>query len=145
MRIITCFGLSVLLSGCAASTVNYYTQTIDSWRGGSAKNLVQRWGLPDQKLIIPGGNTMYVYSTQSFRLTNPPASPPIGVNFSPNGRPVIVPMNGWQPNGGRGPAPLCWAIFEANPKGVIIRTQIQGAGCYGGENFAAAKSNPERK
>lgn len=146
MRFIICLGLLMLVSSCTTSTANYYTQTIHGWRGGNAKNLVQRWGTPDQRMTSPGGNTIYIYNTQSYRNFNAPSSPPVGVNYTSGGRPVIVPMNNSLNNWNRGPMSIsCSAIFEANPKGVIINTQIQGTGCYGSENFANTKSNPEMR
>lgn len=145
MRAILCSGLILLLTGCTSVTTNYYTQTVQGWRGGNVQKLIQEWGEPNTKVISPNGNTFLVYKTESYRSYNAPASPQIGVHYTPNGTPILV--TGPNPNvtASRGGVTLsCYAGFEANPQGRIVNTQIQGAGCYGSQSFANQRGNPDR-
>lgn len=143
MRLMMWLGPLLLLSGCATSTANYYTQTVSGWRGGNAKNLVSHWGQPDQKVISPSGSTTYVYHTQSYRTYHYPTSPPVAANYSEGGRPVIVPMTNTTLNNEdrRFMSIPCTVIFETNSKGVVTRTKVQGSGCYGSDRFARRKKN----
>ncbi len=146
MRSIFCSGLVLLLAGCTSLTTNYYTQTVHGWRGGNVQNLMKEWGQPDTKVISPNGNMFLVYKTESYRSYNAPTSPQVGVHFSPNGSPILV--TGPNPNmtaSRSGGTLSCYAGFEANPQGRIIKTQIQGAGCYGSQSFANQRSNPEHQ
>jgi hypothetical protein len=128
---------TLLLSSCAATTANYYTQTIQSWRGGNAQILIKRWGQPDQQLRKRGGGSVYLYRTQSYNAYHSPVSP-FGVPVSNNSRQPNT-NNVWN----RGLFSLtCSALFETNAKGVIVNTQIEDQRCYGNENFAKKYSNP---
>lgn len=146
MRFFMGLGLTILLSGCATSTTNYYTQTVAGWRGGNVKSLLKRWGMPDERIISPSGSVLYLYKTESYRTYNGPSSPAIGVNYSRGGRPVIVNTPNTNTTWDRGALSItCMAAFEVNPRGEIINTQVQGHGCYGGDNFMAKNGNPDIK
>jgi len=132
----------ILLLGCVSTTGNYYTQTIQSWRGGNANNLVQQWGMPDQKITNSSGHTYYVYKTESYRAYNAPATTPVGVNYSRGGRPVIMDLSNTNNTWNRGPSSItCTAIFEADAKGKIISSTTKGQGCYGNQQFANTRMN----
>lgn len=149
MRFIIVLGYSVftiLLSSCTTTTDNHYTQTIQSWHGGNVNRLVERWGAPDNKVMEPNGNTVYIYKTQSYQNYNVPTSPVVGVNVSPVGTPIISVPPDTNSVWNREPISLsCIAAFEANKEGTIVNTQIQGNGCYGSQGFANSKGNPEVK
>ena len=145
MRSILYSALILLLAGCTSVTSNYYTQTVQSWRGGNVHDLMNRWGTPDTKVVSPNGNMFLVYKTESYRSYTAPSSPEVGVHFTGKGAPVLVsgPNPGAASNWNRGGGVItCYAGFEANPQGVIIRTQVQGAGCYSGQGFATQRGNP---
>jgi hypothetical protein len=136
-----------LISGCATSTFNYYTGTVEGWRGGNVNTLVRQWGTPDNKTISRDGQTYYYYKTTSYRNTSQPTAPEVGVHYTPGSSPVIItnaPNTNMTWNRGT-MSMTCVAIFVANKKGVITDTKIQGRGCYGGESFASQKSNPQVK
>lgn len=141
MRFMFWVGLTFSLMGCATSTVNHYTQTVQSWRGGKVDSLLEHWGTPDSKMITHQGNTVYVYKTESYRADTTQTGPVIGLSGN-DSRPVsaVNTNNTW--NRGR-QSVSCNAIFVANAKGLIIETQIQGHGCYGGQHFADKRSNPK--
>lgn len=146
MRFINCIGLTILLSSCATTTTNYYTQTVQSWRGGSVYTLVKQWGRPDRTITSPNGNTLYVYQTQSYRNLNAPSSPSVGVNVSQSGRAILSNPSYNNMTWNRGAMSLtCMAAFEVGKNGKILDTQIQGTSCYGGESFAKRLTNPASK
>jgi len=61
MRCMAYLSTIFLRSGCAATTANYYTQT----SGGNAEARVNCWGLPDQPLPRPSGETLYPVTAQA--------------------------------------------------------------------------------
>lgn len=145
MRKLIISGLLILLSGCTTTTNNYYQPTVNSWRGGDAKNLVDRWGMPNTKVTSPKGNSVYVYKTTSYTGNYERSSPSVGVNFSGE-RPVIVTMpNTSSATSNSGLSMTCITVFTANRQGKIIDSQSQGNSCYGDTNFAHARSNPFTK
>lgn len=132
----TILGLAILLSSCATTTNNYYSSTIQTWQGASSQDLIAIWGQPDIKATGPNGYTAYVYKTEGYRANYNANSPQIGVNFAPGGKPIIVSQPNLAPNTGRGMSLLCTTLFTANPKGIIVESSAQGAGCYANTNFA---------
>lgn len=143
MRFIITLGLVILLSSCVGTTGNYYTSTVNSWRGGSASSLVSQWGTPDTKIVNPNGSTIYIYKTKSYGTPNTTGSNPVGVNVSRTGRPVIVTPN--NTNGSRSSLSInCLAVFEADAKGKIYNTEVRGKGCYGSQEFVKTKGNPAK-
>jgi hypothetical protein len=144
MRFITCLAFFILLSGCAATTTNYYTSTVQSWRGSNAKSLIQVWGRPDTQIVNPNGSAIYVYKTQSYSNSSVQGSDPVGVNVSRTGKPIIVTTPTINNAGTRGsPQSLnCLAVFETDPKGIIISTEIRGKACYASPSFVNKMSNP---
>lgn len=135
-------GLAILLSSCASTTVNYYPQTLNTWRGASIHSLVERWGHPNTKVVRSDGNVIYIYKTESYHYANTAASPEVGINVSKTGRPVIITRtrtDAWT----RGTTAFpCYATFETNRQGQILKTSAQGTGCYGSDNFSGQYSNP---
>ncbi|RDI40213.1 hypothetical protein [Aquicella lusitana] len=142
MRSIIVSGLVILLSGCATTTNNYYTKTVDSWRGGHVSALVKQWGPPDQRVTGTGGNTVYVYKTESYHSSGGTASPSVGVHFSPGGKPVMTTTPSLNPAWNRGMTLACMATFEVNSQGIITETKTLGNACYGSESFASRMRNP---
>lgn len=142
MRHLSAFGLFILLAGCASSTTNYYTQTVQSWRGANMNDLVKRWGPADDRVSGPDGNAVYVYKTESYQAYNTPTSPSIGVNFGQHGTPVITNTTHTNNVWNRGMGLACIAVFIATPQGKILDTRINGNGCYGSEDFAKRMANP---
>lgn len=143
MRLYIIFGLTILLTGCASSMNNYYPQAVQSWRGGTANNLVKVWGRPDKVASSSNGNTYYVYETQNYRNTSASAYPAVGMHVSSTGRPVMTGGDMAAGNWNRGALSIaCVAVFEANKSGQIVGTDIKGSNCYGSQGFAARMSNP---
>lgn len=138
-------GLAILLSSCATTTNNYYSSTVKSWQGASAKDLVKAWGSADVQATGPNGYTAYVYKTESYRANNTVVSPQIGVNFTPGGRPILISHPNLAPNGNRGMGLVCTTLFTANPQGIIIETSANGTGCYGGAQFAKKYRYPSTR
>jgi hypothetical protein len=133
-----------LLAGCAATT-NYYTPTVESWRGGNVDTLVQRWGTPDVRSRTSDGNVAYLYQTASYHNNAGPSSPQIGVNYTPGGRPNIITQDTNFAASRGGITYNCLTTFVANRQGKIVRVEEQGHGCYGNAGFANSKSNPNSK
>lgn len=143
MRQVIVIGCVSLLIGCASSTNNNYTQTVQSWRGGNIANLVARWGSPNDQAVGPHGGTAYVYNTTSYQTVQAPTTPSIGVHYTAQGAPVITNSGSAVMNMDRSGLSLnCTAIFIADPTGKIIDTKVKGAGCYGGTDFSARMGNP---
>lgn len=137
MRCLISLGLAILLSSCATSNANNYTQTVQNWRGGNVATLIQQWGTPDVKTPGSKGNTVYVYKTTSYSNANTPTAPVVGINASGN-KPVFVTPPNTNNTWTRGPMSLsCLASFIVNSKGTIVDTHIEGNGCYGD-----VKANP---
>lgn len=113
-----------LLAACA-QTINYYTPTVESWRGGNINTLVTRWGKPDVRTMTPNGNINYTYQTASYHNT-----PGQSTNFAAS-------RGGISYN--------CLTIFTASKQGKILSVEKQGQGCYGSANFANTKSNPDQQ
>lgn len=141
MRHCIILGLIILLSGCA-STKNYYSQTVSSWRGGNAHNLTKVWGSPDQLVVGQNGNAYLIYKTSSYRAGFASAAPNVGINVAqPNNHPVLVNHSSTIGTGSRTLSLNCVSIFEINQKRTIVNTQYMGNGCYGSQNFAERMSN----
>ena len=140
MRLII-LGLFIVLSSCATTMDNYYSQTVESWRGGNINSLINRWGRPDERMSGPSGTTMYVYKTMGLRNANGPSGPNIGVHVSSSGHPVMTTTpntNNWT----RGGSTLnCVTAFVVNPKGIITEVNFEGPRCYANQTFQENKSN----
>jgi hypothetical protein len=142
MRFIIPLGLIILLTSCDLTT-NYYTQTVESWHGGTVKSLTSRWGAPDNTVEGPGGRTMYVYKTESYQNNSTPTTPSVGISFSADGRAVMVPQKNTNTTWNRNMSVSCSAVFVANDKGKIVDTKIQGESCFGSSSWANRLSNPD--
>lgn len=141
MRLMIFSGLTILLAGCATTTTNYYSSTINSWQGGKSNKLMSAWGQPDRRIEMRDGSSILIYKTTSYRTYSTTGSPAIGVNTSgPN--PVLVT----QPNTNnalesRTLSLDCFATFEVNKQGTIVKTQYTNHGCYAGHTFADRLAN----
>jgi hypothetical protein len=140
MRIIFGLFLILILTGCGTTT-DYYTPTVNSWRGGNVKTLVKTWGMPDDKVTGPGGNTVLVYNLQRFRTMTGSTSPSTGVTFTPGGTPIITTIPNTSMAATRGMALSCTTMFIANAEGTILQTKSQGP-CTGSSSFQAKMANP---
>lgn len=140
MRQIILFGLSLLLSAC--STTNYYTQTVQSWRGGDSRSLIKQWGSPDDTLRGANGNTYYVYQTDSYGSYSGPSSPSVGVTMGSDGKPIMTTFPNTNTTGNRGLTLGCTVIFSVNSSGQVFETNIRGSACYGSQGFAKRLANP---
>ena len=144
MRLPICLGFIILLSACATTTNNYYPQTIQSWRGGDAKALVSRWGMPDKRFAGPNGTTVYVYQSENYRANTGRFSPSVGVNFNRTGTPTMTTQPNTNFSMDRGISLNCTSMFVIdNKSGKVVSTQSQGNNCVGNSSFAEAKSNPQ--
>lgn len=133
-----------LLAACAQTT-NYYTPTVESWRGGNVNTLVERWGKPDARSMTKDGTIAYLYQTASYHNNAGPGSPQVGVNYITGGRPAIISQNTNFAASRGGITYNCLTMFVANKQGKILRVEKQGQGCYGSANFANTKSNPNQQ
>lgn len=143
MRHLIIVGLVILLSSCAGTKSNYYTQTVQSWQGGNINQLIKLWGRPDGSGTGSDGHKMVIYRTQSNRNNGSSAAPSFGVTAGASGRPVLTTYPSTNRTWNRGVmSQTCTAAFEADKRGTIIATQVKGTGCYAGESFANSLSNP---
>ncbi len=139
MRLLISLALIIFLSACA-STANYYTSTLNSWRGSNANALVKTWGTPNTKIVNPNGTMVFVYKTKSYAAGRTQGSPAIGVNVSSAGRPVIVnPTENKALS--RNLTITCLAVFQIDKNGRISSTEVRGKGCYGDQYFAQKLSH----
>lgn len=141
MRLILGFILIFILSSCA-STTNYYTPTVNSWRGANINTLLKTWGVPDNKLTGPAGNIVLVYNQQRFNTSMGATSPSVGVTFTPGGTPIMTTIPNTNFTATRGMTAICTTLFVADAKGTI--TQIKSSGpCYANARFQASRQNPQ--
>lgn len=142
MRLLVCLLISLILASCSAGSRGYYTQSVQSWRGGNVTQLTQAWG-PPSMTMQNGANINYVYKQQSFYSSNATYSPSIGVDR--DGRAAVVTTNPtintpWN----RGFAAYCLTVFTATPQGKIVDTNIQGSNCYVSQSKALGLANPKK-
>jgi hypothetical protein len=110
--------LAILFNEGCATTARYQAK-VRSWQGQDAGSLVQAWGQPDDKQLVHGGNTMYVYA-RLHRM-------PIAYNDFENHYYAV--------NNARTPAQYsdvyikCSTFFEVNPGNKIVATEFRGAEC----------------
>src|SRR3990167_9667335 len=130
------FALVILLTSCTSMKDNYYTQTVQSWQGGRISDLVKKWGTPDNKIIGPNGNTVYLYKTENYQAFASSASPAIGVNFNAKGKPIVTATPSTNFSWNRGMTLACVTLFIANRNNMIIDTQTEGRKCHGSKAFA---------
>lgn len=141
MRAAILLGLSVILTGCASGSSAYYTQSVQSWRGGTVKDLFSVWGRPDEIMPGPGGKTIFVYKRQGFVNTNTNYSPSIGVRPK-NGATIVTSTPNARTPWNKGFTAYCISTFTANPTGKVVDTEIEGTNCYISQSGAARLANP---
>src|SRR5436190_11269708 len=135
MRLLISCGIIILLSGCASLT-NSYTDTVQSWRGGSASILIKHWGKPDIKVVGQSGNTFYIYRSKVYPKMTNYYGPQVGVNNSAQGHPVITMAPPANFTSTPSTTPLyCVAAFEVTSKGQVVGAETKGSGCYGSTDF----------
>ncbi len=146
MRLLISLGLSLLLAGCAASSSGYYTQSAQSWRGGSATDLINSWGKPTTTIKTADGKTVYTYRHESYESATTTYSPSIGVTN--RGRSNSIPVMTAMPNANspmnRGLMTYCQITLTANAKGVIVATATEGNSCNNITRHDKALANPKR-
>jgi hypothetical protein len=142
MRLLVLLGLSAAIAGCATGSSSYYTQSVQSWRGGNISDLARVWGRPNQVMAGSGGNINYLYKRQSFASTNANYSPSVGIHARNGGASVVTSTPNINTPWNRGFAPYCLAVFTATPKGKIIDTEIQGTNCYISQSGAQRLMRP---
>ncbi len=121
MRFIFGSVLIALLAACTTSMGNYYTQTVQSWRGGNINTLHHRWGRPDSRYSGPNRSVVYVYNTNIVSRTS-----------------SALNANG----ANRGPmSHTCSAVFTVDRSGTIIDTKVLGKNCYASAKFAQRMSD----
>lgn len=140
-RVLLSIMLCMFLTGCESS-VNHYTQTVDSWRGGNTKDLERRWGTPYRKIIAQNGASVYVYKTKSYHAQPAAIGPNFNVKLGEGNEPAIYSLPNPNMSWSRGFSNSCIAAFKVNKYGTIIGTQTEGSGCFGSANFAKNMGNP---
>lgn len=133
---------ALILTACAA-THNYYSTTVQSWRGGHISTLINRWGQPDAKYINHSGQTEYVYRTASYSQNMGPSAPLVGMNVSGNRPAMVTQTTNFAASRG-GLNYNCYTAFITNKQGIIVDIHKTGQGCYGSASFAKQKSNPDQ-
>lgn len=144
MRWLT-LGCSLLLASCAASSSGYYTQSVQSWRGGNARDLARVWGAPSEVTPDRGGNTLYIYKRQGVIPTNPTYSPRIGISPQDRSAAIITATPNIHTPENPGLITSCVTTFTANPQGSIIDTSVEGTHCSNNRDDAQSLANPARK
>ena len=132
MRYALPLALIIVLSGCGTTT-NYYSETVQSWKGAKVAALTKQWGRPDNMVKTTNGNTIYVYKTESYKHYNGPTGPSTGISYTADGKPVVVTRTEMSTSFSRDLT--CNAIFTANSSGQIVGTQASSPTCYGGSGF----------
>jgi hypothetical protein len=144
MRWLT-LGCSLLLASCAASSSGYYTQSVQSWRGGNTRDLARVWGAPSEVLPGRNGHTLYIYKRQSVIAANPTFSPSIGISPQDRGATIIAATPNIHTPESRGLTASCVTTFTANPAGRIIDTSVEGIHCSNNRDDTQSLANPARK
>lgn len=137
---------TLLLVSCAYKSSSQYAQTVQSWRGGSAKTLVKTWGRPDSVAKTAGGETVYFYNTRSYAHTPTQMSAGVGMHINQDGRPTLnrPTANTTSPWSRGSITQVCTAAFIADQHGKITDIQTKGSSCYGSDTFAKRLSNPKQ-
>lgn len=143
MRHLTLLAFAFTLSACHTGINSYYTQSVQSWRGGNVRDLQAVWGKPFENITTTSGNKLYVYKRQDFYNKQANYSPQIGIT-NPE-RPVTVITAMPDANTERGQHAYCIISFTANAKGTIIATDIQGTDCQISQSSALPLANPKGK
>ena len=143
MRILISIGFIILLSSCATTTTNYYSQTVQGWRGGNAQTLVSVWGTPDSRTAGPNGTIIYTYKTENYRANTGRYSPSVGVSFTRGGAPAMTTQPSTNFSIDRGLSLSCTTMFVVDRNGKIVDTQSQGNNCNGSASFSRSKGNPK--
>lgn len=145
MRQILVTSIAFLLVGCATQA-NYYTQTVQSWRGGNINKLVNRWGRPDDRALTADGHIAYQYQTASYHHQASPHAPLAGMTIQGGqNRPAILNQNTNFAASRGGITYNCQTTFISNRQGTILQVVEQGYGCYGNSHFASTHSNPDHQ
>lgn len=144
MRKTVLIGCSLLLTACAGSN-STYTDAINSWQGGNARDLVAAWGKPNTQSTTPNGTTTYIYRHQVNTASDTRYSPSIGLNARTNAVPIITEMPNVNSPNNHTLTTYCIAIFTAAPGGKIIHTAYEGSNCHIGKSDTDSLTNSKRK
>lgn len=128
--------LVMFLTSCATQSTQNYTRAVKSWRGANINQVVKQWGVPDGRVTNMDGNTAFIYKTQTYRAGNGQRSPAVGISMGADGKPVVTSGPRVNLIANRGITLNCLVVFVANPKGMIIETQIKGKNCYASQAVA---------
>ncbi len=122
--------LLFLLGGCA--TEQQYARNVATWNDRSADELVSKWGMPTRTMILPSGNTLYVYdrseSYTSGAVQMPGTSTVTNNPYAPGGAQYVTSQ----------PGPLiqgttivswCSTFFEIDASGQVLSVRYQGNNC----------------
>lgn len=113
MKNITLLSL-LLLSACA--TTGNYEANLNSWRGRTPEELIEKWGYPDGTFDHPNGNKVYIYSNSRSTAS---VSPSIYQNPYTPGTDITVTNNtSW-----------CKTYFEVDDRGLISTWRWEGNAC----------------
>ncbi|OGT36086.1 MAG: hypothetical protein A3F11_05600 [Gammaproteobacteria bacterium RIFCSPHIGHO2_12_FULL_37_14] len=124
MRYIILFGWLILLSNCS---VTMPTHTRQIWVGKNMSTFINRYGQPDIKIATDQGNTVYFYTKSSYQYKKVFLSPPVSVNITSTGKPVMIVKP--DIHEGKMVVFTCKIMLNVNRQGVITGSQIQGENC----------------
>ncbi|HLB41512.1 MAG TPA: hypothetical protein VJN02_01440 [Gammaproteobacteria bacterium] len=128
MRYIVMYGLLILLTNCAVTTSKHTKSGQEGWRGSSIRAFINRFGVPNAKILTPEGNTIYFYIKTSPRYDKTSAPLPVGMNVSASGKPTMIvkpEINTINKN----PVFTCAIVLIVNRQGEMISSKMQGINC----------------
>ena len=133
--------LFCLLTACATPT-NYQAQALKSWQGSNITQLIRVWGVPNQILNIPNGNSYYVYVEQN--LQSSPGGYAVGLITTSSPKQASQTSTLLVPNAPNYFLLKCTTSFEVNSQNIIVGAQSKGNYCFTSQAALPNVKNPAR-
>lgn len=115
---------ALALSGCATSAK--YEALLETWKGKSINELVESWGYPDNTIMAPNGNTVYVYGYHQSTYIPKTNYISSGVGFDGGNLANSISISSF---GGYTVEESCSTYFEVDADKVIIKWKWKGNAC----------------
>ncbi|OGT43412.1 MAG: hypothetical protein A3F42_03130 [Gammaproteobacteria bacterium RIFCSPHIGHO2_12_FULL_37_34] len=128
MRYIIMCGFCILLANCTLTTPNQGAKISRYGYGSPISAYINRFGLPNKKVVFSEGNTAYFYTRTNPRYANVSTPSPVQLNIDSSGKPLML----IKPGVGMTEKSLaftCTIMFIVNKQGIIIDSNVQGEGC----------------
>ncbi len=110
----------LLLAGCATSAK--YQAILTSWVDRDINELITEWGYPTRSMVLPNGNTVYIYETGATHVT------PVQ-SFTTYHEVDGAILANTHVMGGDAFATWCRTFFEVNKENKVVKWQAQGNSC----------------